>query len=45
VNWIGAGRNSALEAQVKAAIEQTYILNGITDNYVREATLTVQFLR
>ena len=45
VDWITAGRNSAFEAAVKGAIEQAYTLNGITDNYVREAYLTVQFLR
>lgn len=45
VNWIGAGRNATFEAAVKSAIEQAYTLNGITDNYVREAYLTIQFLR
>lgn len=45
VDWIAAGRNSSFEAAVKAAIEQTYVLAGITDNYVREAYLSIQFLR
>lgn len=45
VNWIAAGRNSAFEAAVKAAIEKAYTINGVTDNYVREAYLTIQFLR
>lgn len=45
VDWITAGRNSAFEAAVKSAIEQAYTINGITDNYVREAKLVFQFLR
>lgn len=45
VDWITAGRNSAFEAAVKSAIEMAYTLNSITDNYVREAKVTIQFLR
>lgn len=45
VDWITAGRNSTFEAAVKSAIEQAYTINGITDNYVREARLVFQFLR
>lgn len=45
VNWIAAGRNSAFEAAVKGAIEMAYTLNNITDNYVREAKVNIQFLR
>ena len=44
-DWAAAGSNAALEAQIIAAINMAYELNGIPDNEIRECTVGVEIVR
>lgn len=44
-DWVAAGRNAALEAQIIAAINMAYSLNGIPANEIRSTSIDISIVK
>lgn len=44
-NWVAAGRNATLEAQIIAAINMAYSLNGIPVNEIRSTSIDISIVK
>jgi hypothetical protein len=44
-DWVNAGRNAALEAQIIAAVDMAYLLNGIPANQIRDTSISIEIVK